>query len=185
MTAVVGLVAGKKIWMGGDAAATCTSTLSQTLVKDPKVFVSGDMLLGFSGSFRLGQLLRYSYTPPEHPEDLDDISYLNTLWLDAVRTCLKDGGFTRVEDSTETAPDSSLLIGYHGKLYVMEADFNILEPAHPYAAIGSSGDFALGSLSTTCKLNKRLSPKKKIETALHVASDFSASCRPPYTIKSI
>lgn len=185
MTAVVGIIAGKKVWMGGDAAATCSSTLSQTLVRDPKVFISGEMLYGFSGSFRMGQLLRFNFNAPEHPDDMDDTTYLHTIWVDSLRECLKEGGFTKIEDSIETAPECSLLIGYRGKLYIMESDFNILEPAHPYAAIGSSGDFSLGALSALFRSGKRLSPRKKIEITLLAASDLSASCRPPFTIKSI
>ena len=57
MTCIVGLVDDGKVYMGGDAASVDgyivrTSALS-------KVFRNGPFLIGYSTSWRMGQILQY------------------------------------------------------------------------------------------------------------------------------
>ena len=68
MTCIVGLVHEGVVYIGGDSAGV--ARLSLTVRADEKVFRNSDFLMGFTTSFRMGQLLRYSLKPPRrHPAD--------------------------------------------------------------------------------------------------------------------
>ena len=66
MTCIVGVVDNGKVYMGGDSAGVgglCIETRKQ-----PKVFRNGDFLIGYTDSFRMGQLLQYKMSPPRYFE---------------------------------------------------------------------------------------------------------------------
>ena len=68
MTCIVGLVHEGVVYIGGDSAGV--AGLSLTVRADEKVFQNGEFLMGFTTSFRMGQLLRYSLKPPcSYPDD--------------------------------------------------------------------------------------------------------------------
>ncbi len=54
MTAIVGLVHNATVYIGGDSAGV--SGYSMTVRADSKVFTIGPYLMGFTTSFRMGQL---------------------------------------------------------------------------------------------------------------------------------
>jgi ATP-dependent protease HslVU (ClpYQ) peptidase subunit len=61
MTCVIGYVdkKTKDIFIGADSSAALGDEIFKR--SDEKVFVSGPMIFGFAGSFRMGQILRYSF----------------------------------------------------------------------------------------------------------------------------
>ena len=186
MTCIVGLHSKGKVWIGGDSAGVSPATLSKVLRKDSKVFKIGtEYIVGYSGSFRFGQVLRYKFIPPEKPEGKDDYEFLVTDWLDTLRSTLRDSGFTKIDDNVETFEDAYALIGYNGKLYCLEEDLQIGELTVPFASIGCGSDFAFGSLDTSIKLSKRMSPRKRVQLALEAAAAFSGGVSAPFTIQSL
>ena len=185
MTCIVGLNAKGKIWIGGDSAGT-DENLLRVVRRDSKVFKLGtQFIIGYAGSFRFGQLLRYKFVPPEKPEDKDDYEYMVVDWMDALRSVLKDSGFTKIDDNSEAFEDSQALIGYNGRLYGLEEDLQIGELILPYAAYGCGSDFAFGSMNTSFQLSKRMSPRKRVQLALEAAAAFCAGVCPPFTIQSL
>ena len=75
MTCIVGLSHQGKVFMGGDAAAADDNIVSAR--KEPKVFIKNGYLIGYSGSFRFGKVVQYSFNPPKPPHDELD-KFLNT-----------------------------------------------------------------------------------------------------------
>ena len=191
MTCIVGLNAKGKIWIGGDAAGSDSTTMTRVVRKDQKVFKLGSLngteqfIIGYAGSFRFGQLLRYKFTPPDKAEGADDYGYLVTEFMDGLRTAMKEAGFVKIDDAVESLDESSAIIGFNGHLYSIEEDFQVSEMALPYCAIGCACDFAFGSLETGFKLSKRMAPRKRIQLALEAAATFSAGVCPPFTIQSL
>jgi ATP-dependent protease HslVU (ClpYQ) peptidase subunit len=178
MTCIVGLVEGNKIWMGGDCAGVQRLDVRER--RDAKVFIKGNMIFGFCGSFRVGQLLRFSLKIPEHPLGTmpDPYEYMVTRFVDAVRQCLKDGGVAEKSNDVETG--GTFLVGYQGRLFRIENDYQVGEVHDPYDAIGCGDAYALGSLFTT-----DMEPEDRVKHALITAAHFSGGVRPPFTIKSI
>ena len=63
MTCIVGLVDNGKIYMGGDSAGV--SNLDIRIRADQKVFKTGEFIMGFTSSFRMGDLLKYDFNSVE------------------------------------------------------------------------------------------------------------------------
>ena len=180
MTCIAGLVADGRIWMGGDSVATAEATVYAKA--EPKLFRRNGMLIGVAGSPRATQLLQHGLTlgPCENLARLD--KYMACDFVDAVRECLKNGGYAKKKDEQETF-DSILLVGLAGCLFTIFQDYQVHRDARDFGAIGSGMHEARGSLFTT--ENLRLSPRARICRALQAAAAFDAHVRPPFVIRSM
>lgn len=178
MTCIVGLEHEGKVYLGGDAAGI-GGDLSIETRRDEKVFINDNVLMGFTSSFRMGQLLRYALTVPERSTRFDsDMAYLVVDFIDAVRHVFIDHGHMgEVENRDE---GGCWLLGYKGSLYTVHSDFQIGKGADSYAAVGCGEDFALGSLFAT--QNSSYRPEQRLVMALDAACHHSAGVRGPYTI---
>jgi len=175
MTCIVGLVDNKRVYIGGDSAGVGGYDL---LVRaDAKVFRNGAFLFGFTSSFRMGQLLRYAFTPPKHDPDLSDYAYLVTTFVDALRQCLQHGGYASKSNEQESA--GTFLLGYRGHLYRIEDDYQVGEAADNYNACGCGYSMALGAMFA----NEGKPPEKRVREALHAAERFSAGVRGPFVVE--
>ena len=176
MTCVVGLVDRGRIILGADSAGV--SDLDLTVRADEKVFKNGPFVIGICGSFRMGQLLRYSFTPPTMPKDEKNLfRYMVTDFVDGVRITLKDGGFAKKENEVESATESAFLVGVWGRLFKLDEDYQVGEHVLPYNAVGCGYPFAMGSLHT---VPASVTPKGKVKKALEAAEQFSGGVRGPY-----
>ena len=177
MTCIVALVDEKTVWMGADSAGV--SGMSLTVRKDPKIYKVKEMLFGFTSSFRMGQLLGYKLIVPTHDVDISIEEYMNTSFIDALRTTLKDGGYARTKDGAEEA--GNFLVGYRGHIFNINSDYQVGENLVDYDAVGCGSDIALGSLFSTSKR----SPENRIIIALEAAEAFSGGVRRPFLVESI
>jgi ATP-dependent protease HslVU (ClpYQ) peptidase subunit len=180
MTCIVGLKYKGKVYIGADSLAS-NDQLQRTVRVDDKVFIKGDMLFGFTVSYRMGQILRYSFDLPERNEGIGDMDYLVGHFIPALIQCYTDQGFIK-KDETGESVGGQFLLGYRGGLYDIQDDFQVAVPFLDYAACGCGGELALGSMFTTQKLNKTLSPEKRIVTALEAATEHSAGVAPPFVV---
>lgn len=178
MTCIVALEQDGIVYLGGDSVAIAElDTVSRA---DEKVFLKNDseLAIGFSGSFRMGQLLRYALNVPEHKAGVDDMAYFVTDFIDAVRALFKEKGFLKRENDEESQ-DGSFVVGYRGKLYVIDNDFQVERPSSGYASIGSGAMTALGAMYATKEMRE---PVKRIGIALAAASEYNAGVKPPFTM---
>lgn len=163
--------------MGADSAASTSSYIA--LRPDPKVFINGSFVIGYTTSFRMGQLLKYAFqapTPPANPDEL--MKFMATDFVDAIRSCFKEGGWGEIEKNRETG--GNFLVGVSGRLFEIEGDFQVTEESQGYAAVGSGALVALGSLYATGYLAQ--STRKRVELALEAAEFFTPSVRGPFHI---
>lgn len=174
MTCIVGIEENGIVYIGGDSAGV--GGLDLSVRSDEKVFKNGECLFGFTSSFRMGQLLRFSFSVPSRAENTDDYKFLVTTFIDAVRQCLKTGGYASTESGTERG--GTFLLGYRGKLYKVDSDYQVGRSQNGFEACGCGAQVAQGSLfESTGK-----PPKDRIERALQAAERFSAGVRGPFTI---
>lgn len=172
MTCIVGLVDNGDVYIGGDSAGV--AGLSLSIRADEKVFGNGPFIMGFTSSFRMGQLLRYKFSPPAQTVHQNDMEYMVTSFIDAARQCFSANGFGD-KDATR---GGTFLVGYKGKLYTVEGDYQVGIPTAPFDAVGCGSDLALGAMYAT----EGLSPEQRINMALSAASTFSAGVAPPFVI---
>lgn len=175
MTCIVGLVAEGKVLIGGDSAGV-DERYALTVRADRKVFRNGPFLMGFTSSFRMGQLLAHAFRPPQRYPDQDLHAFMVTAFVDEVRRCLKDGGFARKENEVESA--GAFLVGYEGRLFHVDGDYQVGENAAGFAACGCGDLIAMGSLFST----KGRPSEERILQALAAAEAFSAGVRAPFHI---
>lgn len=174
MTCIVGIQHEGDVYIGGDSAGV--AGFSITVRSDQKVFRNGPFIMGFTSSFRMGQLLRHSFVPPDVPEG-DTDGFMVTTFVDAVRECLKEGGWLTTNSGEEQG--GTFLVGVHGKLYSVHSDFQVGEASNGYDSVGCGQEFALGSLFSTVG---EPDPRKRVRSALLAASHHSAGVTGPYTI---
>jgi ATP-dependent protease HslVU (ClpYQ) peptidase subunit len=178
MTAIVGLAADGEVHIGGDSAGV--SGLSLTVRSDPKVFRRGRYLFGFTTSFRMGQLLRYSLDAPK-PAKRGLDAFMATAFVDALRDCLKRGGWARKENDREEG--GQFLVGVRGRLYTIHEDYQVAKAADGFTAVGCGYEIALGALFATD--GRGLRPRRRVRIALAAAERFSGGVRGPFVVRSI
>ena len=182
MTCIVGLEHEGVVYIGGDSAGVEINSLAICGRADEKVFLTEEknFAMGFCGSFRIGQLLRYALDPPDQKVGQEDMAYMVVDFIDAVRTMQKEKGSMKKEDELEEH-DAAFIVGYKGHLYVVEEDFQVGRPIENYAAVGCGADIALGALYAT-RSTRDLHPEERIKLALQAAVEYSAGVRPPFHI---
>ncbi|MEU3836487.1 hypothetical protein IFE09_11270 [Streptomyces microflavus] len=176
MTVIVGLARKGRVHLGADSAGV--SGLQLTVRRDAKTFRNGPYVMGFTTSFRMGQLLQHAFQPPHPSGDLH--KHMVTTWTDALRTCLKDAGWARKESDQEQG--GTFLVGVAGRLFTIYSDYQVGEAADGYDAVGCGDELALGALHATAHLG--LAPRARLTAALAAATHHSAGVIGPYTYAS-
>src|SRR5437899_4875919 len=138
VTCIVGLVEDGKIYLGGDSAGVAGYSL--TVRKDRKVFRIGNVLIGGTSSFRMLQLLQYALKLPDYDTNTNLDKYMATTFVDAIRQCFKDGGYASKTNEQESG--GRFLIGFQGRLFEIDSDYQVGEPLDGYAAIGCGSEIA-------------------------------------------
>lgn len=176
MTCIVAIKDGNTIHMGADSAGT-GGDYSQRTRNDSKICHVGPFMFGFTTSFRMGQLLAHSFQAPDRDPRIAVDKFMCTSFVDALRKCLKDGGFATKESEAEVG--GQFLVAYEGRIFQVYSDYQVAESALPYEAVGCGTDIAMGSLYTSYKNYSTLGVKH-IELALQAAEEFSAGVRGPF-----
>ena len=172
MTCIVGIVDAGRVLIAGDSAGSDGWHVDSRA--DSKVFTVGPYAMGFTTSFRMGQLLRYRLDVPG-PDTWDVDRYMATTFVDAVRDCLKAGGFATTKDGAEVG--GMFLVGVAGRLYTIASDYQIGTSHAGFAAVGSGYLAALGALHAT----PDRTAEDRLRLALEAAADLTAAVRPPFT----
>lgn len=172
MTCIVGLVEDGNVYIGGDSAGV--AGLSISIRSDEKVFGNGPFIMGFTSSFRMGQLLRYKLAPPQQTVHQSDMEYLVNDFITAAQTCFVESGFG------DKRTGGCFLLGYKEKLYRVDSDFQVGMPAANYEAVGCGADLALGAMYAS----KGKKPEERILLALEAAAKFSGGVAAPFVLVS-
>jgi len=176
MTCIVAVAKSGNVWMGADSAGV--GGLSLRVRNDPKIYRVGEFLFGFTSSFRMGQLLGYTFVPPKQVCGPIE-QYMSTDFIDVLRKTLKDGGFAKVDSSVESG--GTFLVGYRGRIFKICDDFQVAEGIEPFDACGCGEEIALGALFTS----QGKEPGERVHLALEAAEAFSAGVRRPFICRSI
>lgn len=177
MTCIVGVEHGGRVWIGGDSAGVAGYSITSRA--DSKVFRNGPYVMGFTSSFRMGQLLRWKLEPPKPPKEPEYLEcFMSTEFVDAVRKCLSSGGYAAKKNEVEEG--GTFLVGVKGVLFTVESDFQVGLNHDGYDAVGCGQDLALGSLFTTVGVK----PKARVKAALMAAAHHSAGVAGPFVVEA-
>lgn len=187
MTCVVGLVDRGRIILGADSAGSIDYQLN--VRADSKIFTVNNIIFGICGSFRMRDLLMHHVDIPKYNSNQHDSDreYIVTEVIENIRQVFKDKGLTRTFDDTMEMFDGSFLLGFNGKLYSIEDDYQLAEQLFPFHAVGCGADIALGSLHTTefMARSKRPTPIGRLTAALEASERFSAGVRGPFNFLTL
>lgn len=177
MTCIVGIVSGNQVYIGGDSCGAAGTNI--TIRRDTKVFRNGDFIIGCTSSFRMIQLLRFSFKPPVIGGK-DIYEYMCTDFIDAVRECFRTGGYIRKNNEVESG--GNFLVGYKNRLFEVDNDFQVAENINGIHAVGCGCNIALGALYILNQLN--FEPKEKVRKALQAAEFYDGAVCQPFNILS-
>lgn len=174
MTCVIAIKDKGVVYMGADSAGSNMSTIRTRI--DPKIHKVGPFMFGFTTSFRMGQLLAHSFKTPDRDPRVSVEKFMATSFIDAVRDCLKAGGWASKTNENESG--GTFLVAYEGRVFRIYDDYQVGESALPYEAVGCGTDIAMGSLFTT--QGGAMAPAERIDVALRAAEAFSCGVRGPF-----
>ncbi len=190
MTCIVAVTNGQDVVIGGDSAAVGGIELRHWA--GPKVFQVGSYAIGFTTSFRMGQILQYETALPEPqagtgPDELE--RFIVTEVIPVLRQSFEDHGFGKKMRRT-LPPESSIteegqsiggafLLGIAGQIFEMRQDHYLARPLAPYAAVGSGAQIALGALYAL-EAFPDLDLKDRAGKALAAAKEYCPHVREPF-----
>ena len=175
MTCIAAIKTEDRIYLGSDKQSTLWGMPSN--LAGAKIFEKGGFLFGITGTVRFLDLLQHSLTIPKHDPDIDIHVYMVTTFANAIRGCLRDAGALTKKDEVETTPGYAIIV-YQGRLFTLYADCAVSEYDRPYAAIGSGGEIAFGSLCTTEDYD--IPQKERLQLALESAVRHNIYCCAPF-----
>lgn len=160
MTCLAALIHDWRVYMGGDSSASVDNSIE--VRTNRKVFRNGAYVIGFTGSFRVGQLLQYDIKMP--PPVGDIMGHLV-------------GAFIPQLQKAAGKETDEIMLGTAGRLFKVSSDYSVAE--YPsYAAAGGGEQYALG------KLHGSLGPPDvRIIAALEAAEAHCPAVRAPFHIE--
>jgi hypothetical protein len=174
MTCVIAVKDSGIVYMGADSAGSNGYTIRSRV--DPKLHTVGPFMFGFTTSFRMGQLLAHAFVAPDRDPRVSVEKFMSTTFINAIRDCLKVGGWAKKEKETEEG--GNFLVAYEGRIFNIESDYQVGESALPYEAVGCGAETAMGSLFTTQSM--RMDATDRITVALRAAEAFSCGVCGPF-----
>jgi ATP-dependent protease HslVU (ClpYQ) peptidase subunit len=181
MTCIVAIAQNGTVYMGSDHAASDDKTGWILSRKEPKCFKVGQYGIAFTDSFRMGQILQYSWNPPKYTPTKTNSGldkFMRTKFIDSVKTAFKDNGYGSIGSSSDEDTGGIFIVGLEGRIFTIDEDFHVGENVVNYMAEGSGGQIALGALHAT---KNQKNPRLRIKAALEAATEFNMSVAAPYT----
>lgn len=177
MTCIAGYVSEGRATLIADVSAS-TDRLSIACMPH-KIHRDGPALIGVSGGLRFTQLLRHRCAGILTLEPDGPVPSL-LRWIGAIRPILREAGTLRVKEGVEEFTDSRMLVALDGRLFEIDSEWQIVEPAMPFWAIGSGQPYALAVLEVLYRTESPLSPMQRLHQAMLTAATFDPYVRAPF-----
>ena len=150
MTCIVGVVDKGSVVIGGDTLGS--NGQSKDRYANHKVFRRDGIVVGYTTTYRFGQLLEFGdalgelrYRIDRH--SMDPLTALVKHFVPALRGEMDRAGAMQKDSNVEHG--GNCLIGMGNRLFELQADFSVLESADGYMAVGSGENFARGALAAS------------------------------------
>lgn len=185
MTCIVGFVDKKDkcTYIGCDSLGS--NGYTKAVESQAKAFhhtVFKNIVMGSTSTFRHIDLLKYSDNL--FPE-LDwykgtniDHSYMVKTFIPNLITLFQNG----IYSESTTSKGGNFLLAVNDKLFEVQSDYSVLQPASGFAAVGCGYATAMGSLVTTTNHFKDLTPMEHIKYALESAEENCCGVQRPFRI---
>ena len=91
MTCITGMVRDSHVYMAGDLMGS--NGFTGRVYPDSKVFTNGDFIIGYTSSFRMGQILEWNWEPPLRQEGITDRNYMQLNVVESLRATFATYGY--------------------------------------------------------------------------------------------
>jgi ATP-dependent protease HslVU (ClpYQ) peptidase subunit len=189
MTSIVAVTDGQSVVLGGDSAGVREHEMR--VRANAKVFRIGSYGIGFTSSFRMGQILQHSTELPEPPDGAEPDAlerFMVLEFVNALRQIFKANGFDKTMTLTQGPHSESgqevggvFLVGVAGQIFEIREDFHVAKPATPFAAVGRGAPQALGALHALTGFSE-FALQERAMKALEAAEAFCAAVRGPFQV---
>lgn len=170
---------GSELIFAADSAGTDGDEIHT--IDTSKVFARDGYLFAYSGSYRIGQILRHCVELPEVPVAGDVERFLVREVGPAVRSAVEAEG-AAAPGQKVLGEKTSILIGVRGQIWCMLPDLTVI-PEGPFGAIGSGRLRAYAALHALRAAG--FGPARhRIELALEATAAYTSSVRPPWQFVS-
>lgn len=149
MTIIVGLVNDDKVHMGCDSAICGENSIN--FLSESKIISKGvrgtseSLLIGVAGTLRGLQLLKYQWNTPAHRDNASDEKYIYVDVLNSIKDLFTEHNHGAYVDEQSMCEDN-YMIGYKGKLYMIDFNYQVIQVTTTYCCIGSGEKYAYGAL---------------------------------------
>lgn len=175
MTCIVAIEENNEVIMGGDRLGSNGYTGAP--VSEAKVFRKGPLLIGYTSSFRMGQLLQHALEVPVLPTEMDLDKWVSIDLMQAIRKAYKDNGWDKEKDGA--AEGGNFLVAIGDRCYEIQGDYSYIRNTSGEYAVGSGVHYALGSLRST---RGKMKAKQRIIESLETAAEYVVSVSGPFDI---
>jgi hypothetical protein len=188
MTCIVAVTDHRTVVLGADSAAVGEHDVHVRAT--PKLFRTGPYAIGYTRSWRMGQILRHLTQLPEPPDSDDGDAlehFMVAAFIPAVRQSFSEQGFAKIArvarsaDYTEEGQEVSgvFLVALGGHVFEVREDHQVVRPVTPFAAVGGGAIAALGALHAL-HAHTDLALQAKAAAALTAAETYTQSVRSPF-----
>ena len=181
MTTIAAITDGKKVYLGADSGITDGEFIGRSM--QPKVFKIGDLLIGYCGSIRAANIVRYEIDLPTRPEQIDELEWISRYFVDAVRIALADNGYPDSEKE-EDRNSFGMIVGVNGRIFEVEYNFSVIEWDSDWMAVGSGGKYAIGALDALSMYTGPTDEQERLELAIGFAINNDPSSHGPVVVIS-
>lgn len=170
MTCIAALVEGNAVWIAADSM--CTAGYDKFPMASSKLIDCGDLVIGFAGQARIGNILRRKFTPPEPGSYEDLVGYIEGRFVDALRQCLKENGDAQDWHGAESH-GGDLLVVCQGKIFCIGGDYFASEVSSPYYAVGCGSSYAIGALAQLHRSGRKPKPEQWLTQAIEISAEWN------------
>lgn len=164
MTCVIGYIDSKgNGHIAADSAGTDVAYHKRIDINSSKIFRKNEMLIGYTTSFRMGQILEHCLTFPERQEGLTDYQYLIKQVIPIIRKAFVDENYMKETDKN----GGTFIIVWNGVIYEIQNDFSVFSHSRPFAACGSGTPQAEGYIAAC--IHNGILKDDNVETVLKAA----------------
>ncbi len=176
MTCIVAYKGKESLFIGGDRQGSAGHYISSR--KKAKVFLkdfrreiapdqdnsllrTNKMIMGYTSSFRMGDILEHVFESPDLPQGMDEEKYMVKLFIPALIGCYTDNQWLKIVN--EIPEGGKFIVGFNNRLFTVERDFQVSEEESYYIAIGCGADLAKGAFSAMEEIDAVINIEDRIK----------------------
>jgi ATP-dependent protease HslVU (ClpYQ) peptidase subunit len=176
MTTIAAVVSDKRVFMAADSEASTDG--ERITLATPKIVRRGQYVIGVCGDPRMANIAHHMARLPAPPAR-GLARFMSDDFVEALAEAVE---FAPGGGGHANASESGFLVGVHGRIWLIEDGWQVYEPAHKFAAVGSGGSCASAALFATRSLD--WTPRRRLTMSLDAAVEFTTGSRRPYRYAS-